>query len=143
MQLQIWMVTFSTDYITEITGINPKTVNDWKRFMSGEKEDLTKRENTKPEAILQERFVKSLTSDYEEYVRTPTGIIDVLTEKEIFEIKVSVSNSTIYKPFGQLIIYSKNYPRRKKVIVAKKVSLSKEIMAILRENQIDVIHFDN
>jgi len=127
--------TMSDKEVADRLGIKPNTLTIYRirhgigAHRSGE------------EAALQKRFVESL-SDSLEYVRTPGGIIDVLTDKYVYELKVSLDNvSCLHSALGQILIYSSFYPDRKRAIVCQKNHVSQEVLDILSSFDVELIIF--
>ena len=59
--------------------------------------------------MFQNLFKNTLTEKYKEYVKTPFGTIDILTDKYIYEIKYNPSISQLQRALGQLIFYKTFY----------------------------------
>jgi hypothetical protein len=91
------------------------------------------------ERILQDDFVKRLNSP-SEYVRTPYGIIDVLTDDCIYELKSPLSTSAAQQAVGQLLIYQNKYKGKRLVIVTDDVKISKDIQNAIKKQGIEILH---
>ncbi len=94
------------------------------------------------ERTLQEKFVKTLP-ECKEYVRTPYGIIDVLTDEAIYELKSPLDISAYQRAIGQLMTYSNKYRGRKIVIVTDEVKINKHLVKTAAAIGIDIITFVN
>jgi hypothetical protein len=68
-------------------------------------------------------FTKQLINPKTE-VRTPYGIIDILTDDTIYECKPKLNYSTLHMAIGQLLMYSLYGPKHKLTIVANENKLS-------------------
>lgn len=145
MELQLDMLyTYTDGEISSITGISERTIRDWRKMMN---ELETAEIRTKPmmrvssEKEIQSRFVKTLNEPYQQYVRTKYGIIDVLTDSTLYEVKVTVKNSTIQRPVGQVLLYSIGMKDINKVIVAKSIVLSDYIREAVNSFGIRLLEF--
>lgn len=91
---------------------NPTKQN--RRSVSGDKpnrsEENPRRKRTQPEAAIQKKFEKKLDGKHQ---NTPVGIIDILTNTEIIEIKCW---SNWKSAIGQLFAYGYYYPNHMKRI---------------------------
>jgi hypothetical protein len=157
MELELSMLEeFNNETISSMTGINIKTIKDWREMM-GEIRGANIRTapfpkriytETKPARIggekeLQSRFVKTLNTEYQEYVRTKYGIIDVLTGDSLYELKIDITNSTIQKPVGQVILYSFDMPNINKVIVARTIRISEYLENAIASLGIKLFEFSS
>ena len=145
MELQLDMLyTYTDNEISNITGISERTIRDWRKMMN---ELETAEIRTKPvlrvssEKEIQSRFVETLNEPYQQYVRTKYGIIDVLTDSTLYEVKVTVKNSTIQRPVGQVLLYSIGMKDINKVIVAKSIVLSDYIREAVNSFGIRLLEF--
>jgi hypothetical protein len=145
MELQLYMLkSYDNQTISNMTGISINTIAEW-RVMMSELENAGIRTKpfikNSPEKEIQTRFVKTLNQPYQEYVKTKYGIIDVLTDSSIYEMKVEINNSTIHKPVGQILLYSTEMKNRDKIIVAKKIRLNSFIMDSVKNMGIKLLEF--
>ena len=145
MELQLYMLkSYDNQTISDMTGINVNTISEW-RIMMSELENAGIRTRpvfkSTPEKDLQTRFTKTLNHPYQEYVKTKYGIIDVLTESSIYEIKVDINNHTIHKPIGQVLLYSTDMRDRNKIIVARKINVSEFIANSVKNMGIQLLEF--
>ncbi len=145
MELQLYMLkSYDNQTISDMTGINVNTISEW-RIMMSELENAGIRTRpvfkSTPEKDLQTRFTKTLNQPYQEYVKTKYGIIDVLTESSIYEIKVDINNHTIHKPIGQVLLYSTDMMDRNKIIVARKINVSEFIANSVKNMGIQLLEF--
>jgi hypothetical protein len=157
MELELSMLDeFNNETIASMTGINVKTIKAWREMMGELRganirtspapvkrvfQVIEKKARANSEKELQSRFVKTLDTDYQEYVRTKYGIIDVLTQKSLYELKIDITNSTIQKPVGQVILYSFDMPNINKVIVAKTIRISEYIEKAISSLGIRLLEF--
>ena len=93
------------------------------------------------EAVLQKKFARTLCVSYNEYVKTAAGIVDVLTEETIYEIKDILDTHSFHVALGQLFSYSHVLPGRKKVMVCRKNSANGITKEIAAAADIDIIEF--
>lgn len=70
------------------------------------------------EKDIENEFVKNLNVESKQQVITKLGIIDILTDEYIYEVKKSPNLSDMHKAYGQLKHYQQCYPDRKLAIVA-------------------------
>lgn len=145
MELQLYMLkSYDNQTISNMTGISINTIAEW-RVMMSELENAGIRTKpfikNSPEKEIQTRFVKTLNQPYQEYVKTKYGIIDVLTDTSIYEMKVEINNSTIHKPVGQILLYSTEMKERSKFIVAKKIKISNHIRDAIYGMGIKLLEF--
>ena len=61
-------------------------------------------------------------------LRIACGIIDVLTDNTIYELKSVLTNSVLLGGVGQLLIYNQALPRRNLVLVSQTSIASKECL---------------
>ena len=145
MELQLYMLkSYDNQTISNMTGISVSTIAEWRIMMSElENAGIRTKPFTKnsPEKEIQTRFVKTLNQPYQEYVKTKYGIIDILTDTSIYEMKVEINNSTIHKPVGQILLYSTEMKNRDKIIVAKKIRLNSFIMDSVKNMGIKLLEF--
>ena len=78
------------------------------------------------EALLQRSFISSLKNP-QEYVRTEYGIIDILCDDHIYELKNTLGLSSAQSAVGQLLIYSCAFPGRSLTIVTKRVRIENHV----------------
>lgn len=95
---------------------------------------LPKHPKDETEAELQKRFVFNLKCEYKEYVRCQTGEVDILTDTDIYEVKLS----DFKKALGQLLFYKHEFPNRNLNIVTN-IHQDKLTESILSKQQINVI----
>lgn len=137
MELQIYMLDVYDDYkIAEITGINVKTVTDWRKFVkslgSSKRQEkkvpvasmLKRKEvNFTKERQFQKYFVNTLREPCEEYYRVEGWFIDVLTKSHVYELKLDLHNSVFQKAVGQVLMYRTFFPERQAAVVANAVNV--------------------
>jgi hypothetical protein len=70
-------------------------------------------------------FIKQLNKPQTE-VKTPYGIIDILTNDTIYECKPVLAYSSLHMAMGQLLMYSLYKPNHKLCIVANKTTLNEK-----------------
>ena len=105
------------------------------------REGISPSQNHSKEAKLQKEFVKGL-NNYEEYVRTDYGIIDVLVDDTIYELKTNARSNSIYSAVGQLLMYSNAYPERKLVLVLpEKANIKPELSDAIHKLGIQIMTF--
>ena len=161
MELELWMLSMLNDKtISEMTGIKEVTIRDW-RVMMGEITKNSQRnekqviignkytmENKQDgnrytlEKNMQRDFVMSLGEKFEQYVRTPCGFIDVLTDSTVYELKTTLDNSSAKTALGQILLYSTFAKDRNKIIVANKINASCEIIKTIKGLGISILYFD-
>ena len=74
------------------------------------------------EADIEEAFVKYLEKEGrapQRQVRCKAGIIDILTDDAIYEVKRDLDRSSIITAIGELLLYQKAVPRNNLVIVGR------------------------
>ena len=147
MELQLDMLKeYDDETISRLTGIKVGTISEWREMMLEiQTAGIRVKPHIKysPEKDIQTRFVKTLDMAYQEYVKTKYGIIDVLTDSSIYEVKVDINNSTIHKPIGQVLLYSSAMPNREKVIVAAKIKVSEYIERAVSSMGIRLFEFSS
>lgn len=165
MELQKWMLDKWNDKtISDNTGINIKTIRDWRmmmyrksrlmfedeekrpiqkqpKYVYPEKEVTKKRKRYVDERNLQEAFVESLTMPYKQYVSLPFGIIDVLTDDTIYELKTRLTRGDLQQALGQITLYGTMYPKHKKVIVANILKISFELEEAAMKTGVEILIF--
>jgi hypothetical protein len=147
MELQLSMLKeYDNSTISMLTGIKEKTIRDWRAMMEyvsiSVDAESAQFYSRNPERRLQLAFVSTLSEPYKEFVKTPFGVIDVLTKTTIYEIKIKLTNSIVHKAVGQIMLYSAGMNNIKKVIVASKIHLSQEMRHEISKMGIVVIEFD-
>jgi len=88
------------------------------------------------EKSIEDLFCTTLTCEFNRQVKTPHGIIDILTDDCIYEVKLNPILSTLHNAYGQLKHYQHHYPDRKLAIVANKFPegyTNKEVKLIICE----------
>jgi hypothetical protein len=162
MELERWMLDEWNDQtIADKTGINIKTIRDWRKFMAHRSRLIIQEEKVQPkerysfppkystkrrkryinERALQDAFVKSLEVPYKEYVKVPFGIVDVLTDDTIYELKHKLNRGDLQQALGQITLYGTYYPKHKKVIVANVLSISFELEEAAIKAGVEIILF--
>lgn len=145
MELQLYMLKqYDDKTISEITGIGIKTITDWRAMMYElETAGIRVKPDIKhsPEKQIQTRFAKTLDVPYQEYVKTKYGIIDILTDYSIYEVKVDINNSTIHRPVGQVLLYSTELNNRAKVIVARSIRVSEYVRNAVNNLGVQLVEF--
>jgi len=101
-----------------------------------------------PEYILQKSFIKTLDCPYSESVRFDLGIIDVLTDEYIYELKMRLQIPVhVNTAVGQLLRYNFYFPGRRLCIVTDRIEgskkLIKEINNFVYSIGIEIIEMDN
>lgn len=91
-----------------------------------------------PEALLQESFVREI-GQCDQYVTTPYGTIDALSQTTIYECKSVLTTSQAHQACGQLIFYRFSYPGRELAIVCKKVDTNQKVLSAITSLGIKVI----
>jgi hypothetical protein len=94
------------------------------------------------EARLQREFVKTIDIPYSEYVSCSAGIIDILTDRTIYELKNILSASSFQSAIGQLFTYSISFPEREKIIVCNHITNASNIK-LAHILGIEIIEFHN
>lgn len=88
------------------------------------------------EKDIENTFVCQIKKPFQQQVKTPYGIIDILTDDYIYEVKLNPILSTLHNAYGQLKHYQHHYPDRKLAIVANKFPegyFNKEVELIICE----------
>lgn len=93
---------------------------------------------TSKEKEMQDELCKSLTN-YHQYVRTKVGIIDVIDDDNIYECKYRLTNENAQTAVGQLFIYSKDYPNKKKNIVTHIVLINNFVYSTIQDLGISIL----
>jgi len=97
--------------------------------------------NGSKEATLQKEFVKKL-DNYEEYVSTDYGEVDVLTDDTIYELKSDSSLNYIHTAIGQLLLHSNAYPDRELFIVVSEIKMGDKVIEAVHKLGIQIMTFD-
>ncbi len=95
----------------------------------------------KREGKLQKKFTETL-GDYEEYVRTDYGEIDILTDDAIYECKTKSTIGYIQSAVGQLLLYSNAFPNRELIIVVPRIEVRARVIEAVHKLGIEIITFD-
>lgn len=118
--------------VAQTLGIRPNTVTVYRR-----RHGILPHKGGR-EAELQASFVQTLGS-YQEYVNTPYGFIDILTENCIYECKHTLNTTDAHRAVGQLMLYSFAYPNRAKIIVCQKCSTPKIVRNAVESLGIEIV----
>lgn len=121
--------------IAEIMGMRTNTITV-KRRRAG-----ISAANTGAEAKLQKEFAKTLKNPIQ-YVRTPYGIIDILCEDTIYELKTPLNTSSANSAVGQLLAYKNEYPNKSMAIVTDKMQINGKTRQHLDQLFIKLIIFE-
>lgn len=78
-------------------------------------------------------------AQFERQVKTPYGIIDVVTDTDLYECKVSLGVREAHKAIGQLLCYSIARPNRDLHIVCRKVKLSPKMVEAIHKMGFSII----
>lgn len=122
--------------IAKMLGVNSNSVTA-KRIRAGIPSPVTGKESK-----LQKKFVKNLENP-RQYVRTPYGIIDVLDDKFIYELKTPLTTGSANSAVGQLLAYKNEYPDRKLAIVTDKIFVNGKTRQHLDQLFISLILFED
>lgn len=80
----------------------------------------------------------------EQQVRTAAGIIDVLTETAIFEIKLRLDRTSIVHAVGQLTLYAAVIDgNRRKIIVGQETPSTASMVSALNQAGIEIGYWDS
>lgn len=90
------------------------------------------------ENILETYLLTLLPVSAQRQVRTPVGIIDVLTDEDIYECKVILTTTSAHMAIGQLLSASILYPNRRLWIVYKRNKLQSEMQSVLKTLDISI-----
>lgn len=93
------------------------------------------------EEILQNKFFLQPKENSTMYVSCFAGIIDILSDSAIYEVKVDVDSNSLKMAVGQLFVYGLAYPNKKKIIVTNHVKASNALVKSVRSLGIEVITF--
>jgi hypothetical protein len=87
-------------------------------------------------------LIHSLTEPYQEYVWTPCGVIDVLTDTRIYAVKFDLSTEEAHRAVGELLTFRSIKPNRELTIACRRATTTKEIVWAIEELGIDIITLD-
>jgi len=94
------------------------------------------------ESMFQKFFSASLDNP-EQYVRTEYGIIDVLTEDAIYELKPVLDLSAYQRSIGQLLIYKNAFPKKHLYIVSEEIKISENAKKTAAKHGIQILHLSS
>lgn len=94
------------------------------------------------ERKFQRRFVLSLDNPLQ-YIKTEYGIIDVMTEDAIYELKPVLDLSSCQKSLGQLLLYKNAFPQKKLFIVSEIVKIKEDLKKKVQRLGIQIVTFVN
>lgn len=97
---------------------------------------------TQRERLFQKKFAASLENP-EQYVKTEYGIIDIMTEESIYELKPTLDLSSYQRSLGQLLLYKNAFPKKKLYIVAEKIKIKENLIDTAKRLGIRIITFVN
>lgn len=121
--------------IAKMLGVNTNAVTV-KRVRAGIPSPTTSKESK-----LQRKFVKKLRNPAQ-YVRTPYGIIDVLDDEFIYELKTPLSTGAANSAVGQLLAYRNEFPNKKMAIVTDKILINGKTRQHIDQLFISLILFE-
>ena len=80
-----------------------------------------------------EKLVKEGSTPRFEHVVEDQGSIDILTDNEIIECKISLTRNTAYAAVGQLLHYASFFPEHNLVIAVKQIASGKALAVALKQ----------
>jgi hypothetical protein len=105
---------------------HPETNRVWKKNIADRFEQLYSR-NSETEAEFEARFVAHLRAQgimVERQVACIAGIADVVTDSTIYEIKLLLSKSELFRAIGQVLFYRQSLnPSAQAVVICKRSSV--------------------
>lgn len=72
------------------------------------------------EQALESRLCRTLDENgisWERQVRTECGIADVVTDEAVYEVKLVLDRSSLFKAYGQVTVYAEALGKKRRVIV--------------------------
>jgi hypothetical protein len=78
-----------------------------------------------------------------EYVYTPCGVIDVLTDDTIYEVEYDLSTARAHSAIGKLLVLRLARPGRKLVIACQKVTTPRRMVKVVNGMGIEIIALDS
>ncbi len=93
-----------------------------------------------PEYEIQAKFVKTL-GEFKQFVKTPGGIADVVTNDAIYEVKKTLTTRDLHHAIGQLISYSHLSKGKELFIVTEHNPLGQVAIDICQSIGITIIEF--
>ncbi len=96
------------------------------------------------EQALEERLCRTLDDNgirWDRQLRTEAGIADVVTDEAVYEVKLVLDRSSLFKAYGQVTVYAEVLGRKRRVIVGYPVrGLDAVVEAIERQGvEINVV----
>lgn len=77
---------------------------------------------SRSELEMELRLCRILDSEgiaYERQVRTPAGVADVVTSQTVYEVKLDLTRSALFKAVGQVTLYAAALKRPRRVIIGR------------------------
>jgi hypothetical protein len=123
--------------VARIAGVSVETARRWRRFRGIDEAGGAR------EQLVQQHLTHWLDCPYQEYVYTPRGVIDVLTDDAIYEVEYALSTARAHNAIGKLLALRQLRPGRKLVRACHKVTTSRRMIAAISGMGLEIIALDS
>jgi hypothetical protein len=122
--------------VARIAAVSVETARRWRRDRGIDEAGDAR------EQLVQRHLTHWLDCPYKEYVYTPCGVIDVLTDDAIYEVEYDLSTARAHSAIGKLLVLRLTRPGRKLVIACHKVTTSRRMIEAINGMGIEIIALD-
>jgi hypothetical protein len=123
--------------VARIAGVAVETAWKWRRFRGIDKGGSAR------EQLVQRHLTHWLDCPYQEYLYTPCGVIDVLTDEAIYEVEYDLSTARAHSAIGKRLALRLVRPGRKLVIACYKATTSRRMIEAINGMGIEIIILDS
>jgi hypothetical protein len=122
--------------VAKIAGVSVKVARKWRKDRGIDISEVAR------EQLVQRHLTNWLNCLYQEYVYTAYGVIDVLTDDAIYEVKADLSTATAQRAIGELLTLRLARPERRLVIACNRVTTSRNMIQAIDDLGIEIIALD-
>jgi hypothetical protein len=122
--------------VARIAGVSVKVARKWRKDRGIDIAEVAR------EKLVQWHLTNWLDCTYKEYVYTAYGVIDVLTDDALYEVKADLSTATAQRAIGELLTLRLARPERKLVIACSRVTTGRDMIQAMNGLGIEIIALD-
>jgi hypothetical protein len=122
--------------VAKIAGVSIKVARKWRKDRGVDITEVAR------EQLVQRHLTNWLECTYQEYVYTAYGVIDVLTDDAIYEVKADLSTATAQRAIGELLTLRLARPKRRLVIACSRVTTGRDMIQAINDLGIEIIALD-
>jgi hypothetical protein len=84
-------------------------------------------------------YLRSLGISVETQVQCASGVVDIVTENKIYELKHELNRSSLYSAIGQVLLYRETINPKAGVAIVRSISLVPRLHSVANGLGVEVI----